>query len=186
MAHQRKLIRDAVVAMLVAANTAAADRVTGSRVDPLEPSELPTLSVYTLSEDVDSNSVTNAPRRLDRHLKLEIAGWVAHSDQVSVDDAMDALAEQIEAAMDSDRYLRSTCGESILESCEMSIVEEDGRSDPLVGVVTLTYAVTYRTWPATAATPDDFNTVDSTQKPAGGANDTPVVEDTFVVQETSP
>ena len=41
MAHPRKLLRQAVVALLVGANTAAAARVYDSRVDPFKKGKLP-------------------------------------------------------------------------------------------------------------------------------------------------
>ncbi|MGN6105198.1 MAG: hypothetical protein ACTHU0_08845, partial [Kofleriaceae bacterium] len=118
MAHPRKLIRHAVVAQLVGA-TAAGARVQATRVEPLRKGKLPTISVYTLHEpiDQDASAATN-PRELTRTVKVEIAGWVAHSDALPVDDAMDDLAEQIEAAMDADPYLGGKAGDSILEETE--------------------------------------------------------------------
>ncbi len=186
MAHPRKLIRHALVALLTNA-TAAGARVQGTRVEPHKKSQLPAISVYTLREPVDQDASANtAPRELTRDVKVEITGWVAHSDALPVDDAMDDLAEQIEAVMDADPYLGGTAGESVLESTEMQVVEDDGRSDPLVGIVTLTYSVTYRTSPAAPANLDDFITVDATHKIAGGVADTVPAIDQFTVQETPP
>jgi hypothetical protein len=185
MAHQRKLIRHAVVTLLTNATSAGA-RVQGTRVEPHKKSQLPAISVYTLNEETDEESAMTAPIELCRHLKLEITGWVAHSDAVPVDDAMDDLAEQIEAAMAADYYLDSTIVDQTLEATEMQVVEDDGRSDPLVGIVTLTYAITYRTYPLEAgSTPaDDFATVDAKQQLVGGVPTTVPAEDTFTVQET--
>lgn len=183
MAHQRKLIRQAVVALLISANTAAGSRVQGTRVEPHKKSQLPAVSVYTLSEPVAPESAVTSPRELTRELKLEITGWVAHTDGIPVDDAMDNLAEQIEAAMDVDQYLGGKAADSILEETEMQVIEDDGRSDPLVGIVTLTYSVTYRTAPAAPANLDDFLSVDATQKIAGGVPSTVSPNDQFIVQE---
>jgi len=151
--HQRKLIRDAAVALLANAGTAAGARVTPTRIDPHKKNELPALSVYTLSEQTDPDDASTAPRELWRTLKLEIAGWVAHSTAAPADDALDALAEQIEAAMDADRYLGNTASDSILVGTEISILSD---GDPLVGVITLTYEVEYRTSPAAPDGLDDF------------------------------
>lgn len=261
MAHQRQLIRNAVAAMLVAGSTAAGARVTTTRVEPHKKTELPAISVYSLSEEVKE---WEAPRELTRELKLEIAGWVAHSDTYPADQAMDDLAAQIEAVMNADWYLTaffgvtgvntsldtltipshglstgaaptavqssgtipgglvaateywvivvdantiqlasslqnaldgtaiditssgsgtiklavSTAADSILESTEQQVVESDGRSEPLVGIVTLTYAVTYRTIPAPPLGLPDFTSASVTIDP----NDTPnipTVQDTF-------
>lgn len=184
MAHPRKLIRQAVVAALVAANTAAGERVSATRVEPHKKSQLPAISVYTLREPVNTDaSVNTAPRELEREVKVEITGWVAHTDEYPVDDAMDDLAEQIEATMDTDPYLDGAAGDSILENTEMQVVEDDGRSDPIVGVVTLTYSVTYRTSPV-AAVLDNFLRVDAIYQVVGGDEYTDPAEDQFTVQET--
>lgn len=185
MAHQRKLIRKAVADLLVAANTAAGSRVKTTRVDPLTELELPSISVYTLGEDVDPDSANTAPIELTRKLKLEVTGFVMHTDALSADDAMDDLAEQIEAAMAADYYIGSNVVDQLLESTEMQVVE-GGSSDPLVGVVTLTYAMTYRTYPVevAAVATDDFLRGDAKYQVTGGVADTPIVEDTFNVQET--
>ncbi len=183
MAHQRKLIRQAVVALLASASTAAGARVQGTRVEPHKKSQLPAISVYTLREEIDEDaSAGTAPRELLRVCKVEITGWVAHSDLVPVDDAMDNLAEQIETAMDVDPYLGTAAADSVLESTEMQVVEDDGRSDPLVGIVTLTYAVTYRTSPAAPAALDDFERVKATHDLVGGVVDTVPAIDEFTVE----
>lgn len=184
MAHPRKLIRQAVVALLTDATDAGA-RVKGTRVEPQKKSQHPALSVYTLSEQVDQDSTETAPRELKRDVKVEIAGWVIHTDALPVDDAMDDLAEQIEAAMDGDRYLNGTAGESVLVGTEMQVLEADGHSDPLVGIVTLTYSVTYRTSPAAPAGLDDFLSVDAKHRIVG-AVEANQVDDQFVVQEAPP
>jgi hypothetical protein len=182
MAHPRKLIRHATVAALTGA-TAAGARVQGTRVDPMRPGRLPAISVYTLRELVDEDSAVSTPLELVRDVKVEIAGWVAHSEAVPVDDAMDDLAEQIEAAMDANRNLGGTAADSFLESTELQVRAEDGKSDPLVGIVTLTYSVTYRTSPAAPDDLEDFLRVGAEHRIVGAvaAN---AANDRFTVQET--
>lgn len=268
MAHQRKLIRKAVAALLISANTAAGARVKATRVEPNKATQLPAISVYTLKDDTDEASAETAPIELTRKLNLEIACEVAHTDSYTVDDRMDDIAEQVEAAMASDYYITQalaitavdhttgyltiashgletagspleieagvggvlpggsplsdcwaividantiqlansaglavagtalaladngtlplalrvgTVVDQLLTSTSMQVLEEDGKSDPLVGIVVLTYAITFKTRPATAATPDDFNTADVKQQVVGGVSDTTAVEDTFTV-----
>lgn len=183
VAHPRKLIRQAVVARLANA-TAAGTRVVGTRVEPHKRTQLPALSVYALREPIDQEAAaTTWPRELVRTAKVEIVGWVAHSDAIPVDDAMDDLAEQIEAAIDTDPFLGGKAAAMVLEETVMQVLEDDGRSDPLIGIVTLTYAVTYMTSPAAAAALDDFITVAADHRVVGAvvANE---AHDTFVVQET--
>lgn len=183
MAHPRSLIRHTVVALLRGA-TAAGLRVSATRIEPHKRSQLPAISVYTLREPVDPDRSVTSPRELTRELKVEITAWVAHSDAIPADDAMDAIAEQIEASMDHERYLDGTVADSILENTEMQIVEDDGRSDPIVGIVTLTYSVTYRT---SALDPvlADFLTVDAAHRIVG-AVEANQANDQFTVQETPP
>lgn len=185
MAHQCDLICEAVVAMLTNATTAGT-RVDDTRIEPHKKSQLPAISVYSLSEDVEEDSKKTAPRELERFLNLEIAAWVAHSDSVPAVKSLRSMLEQVEAVMDGDRYLRGTAGESVYDGFEMQIVQDDGRSDPTVGVITIKYVVTYRTSPAAPANLDDFRTVDAKHQVVGGVADTVPAEDTFTVQETPP
>ena len=182
MAHPRKLVRHAVVARLVNA-TAANDRVQGTRVEPHRKAPLPAISVYTLNDDVDEEVSSDAE---DTHeLQLEITGWVAHSDAIPVDDAMDDLAEQIEAVIANDPYLGGASGETRLRNTRMQVVEDNGRSDPMIGIVALTYAVTYRTDRVAQPPLDDFLSVDAKHRIVG-AVEANQGRDIFVVQETPP
>jgi Tfp pilus assembly protein FimV len=141
MAHQRELISQAVIALLVAAGTAAGARVYGTRVDPHKKSGLPALSVYTLNDP--TNEDESSEMEVAHELELEIAGWVAHTEAEPVDDAMDALADQVEIAMRANEYLSGTASEVVHTGTVKEVVEDDGRSNPVVGIVVLTYAVKY-------------------------------------------
>src|SRR5262249_45646761 len=111
MPHPRQLIRYAVANMLTTANVAGG-HVEAMRIDPYRKGDLPAVAVYTTDEVVDEKSDATAPRELTRKLTLEIAGWVAAGD--GVDDRLDDLAAEIEAAMSVDVYLAGTAGDSIL------------------------------------------------------------------------
>jgi hypothetical protein len=184
MAHPRKLVRHAVVAMLTNA-TSAVTRVDSARIEPHKKNKLPAISVYTSHDQVDEDaSAGNAPRERKHDLELQIQGVVDVSDTVA--DDMDDLAEQIEAVMEGDPYLQGTAGESMLKGTVMQVLEPEGRSDPTVGVVTLVYGVTYHKSPAAPGGLDDFKTVDAKHQLVGGVADTVPAEDTFTVQETTP
>ena len=154
--HQRRIIRDAIAAQLIG-KTAAGPRVTRARVDPHQRRLLPAISVYTPSESVDPDSMTRRPRELTRELAVEIVGWVAHSEANPAIEALDDLAEQIEAVIDIDPYLGGAAGlgGAVLQSTEVKIEGEDN-SDLLVGVVVLTYTVPYVTSPAATAELAEF------------------------------
>lgn len=190
MAHPRKLIRLAVVAQLVAAGTAAAERVYPDRVDPHKKGNTPAICVYTLTEPVDAGSGETRPRQLKRELQLEIAGYVTGVDEEQVVDALDDLAEQIEAAIDGNLTLGGTANDTVLDGTVIGVHAENGRSDPLVGIIVLTYAVTYRTDSfAPAVELDEFLRVKATHKFVGTeaeGEDANAAVDKFTVQGSAP
>jgi len=177
VSHPRKLIRD-TVRDLLDGETDAKSRVYASRIIPYREIELPAISVYTLDE---SSTADNATQEITRELELVIEGIVAIVDPMRADDELDALAEQIEAAMDEDIFLKGDAGYSYLASTSMEILDD---SDRLVGLVTLTYTVTYHTpvWDQPDAHLKDFLRVKATH----AVNSVPTgeqVEDDFTVQE---
>lgn len=184
MAHPRTLVREAVIAALTNA-TAAGARVTDTKVEPHKKHELPAISVYTLHEPVRPESSDAAPRELTRDVKVEITGWVTPSATVTVARAMDDIAAEIETVMDANRYLSGAAGDSLLEDTEMQVVEDNG-GDPLVGIVTLTFSVEYRTSPSPTVL-DDFLRAKATHQVVGGVPDTvPAADGPFTVQEIAP
>ncbi len=155
MAHQRALIRQAAVAQLIAASTAAAARVEATRMIPHRRVGETALGVYTPEETVDTETRI-APRELHRTLTLVIEGIVTGVS--GVDDALDTLAEQVEAALDADDTLGGTCQESILLSTDLEVAEDGART---VGLIRLTYnAIYYQFAPLTVSAPDAFLTAD--------------------------
>ena len=186
MAHQRTLIRQAVVAALIAADTSAGARVFASRVVPFKArGEFPVLAVYTLEEETDiDESLSTAPRELDRRMPLVIEGWVVPSAPAdNVDELIDDLALEVETAMHADPYFGDTCAESILDRTETEVVEEGNR---LVGILVMTYAVRYHTKaPEPPDDLDDFLTVGNTTNLGGVVHEDIDAEDHFVVQEES-
>jgi hypothetical protein len=140
--HERQAIREAIVSQLVgvapAFRTDARDRVFKSRQSPLRSVELPAINVYTESESIRPGSESTAPRELTRTVTVAIEAWVKASE--NVDDALDALALQIETAMDLDLELSDTAFQSVLTSAEIGITTNSERP---MGCVHLEYAVTY-------------------------------------------
>jgi hypothetical protein len=192
MAHQRKNIRDAVRALLLG-KTSAGTRVFKTRLVPFRRLTLPAIAVYARSEPVDPESKNTAPRELRRELKLVLEAMVAEGSTVAgevvkgtdgtpngdgspdLDDALDQLALEIERAMDADPTLGiDAVDTSILADSQLDVITEvEGRAiDPPVGLLTLTYAVTYFTSAPDAADVvlDDLATVD-TKTNVGGAQD---------------
>jgi hypothetical protein len=163
VAHPRKVIRHYIVALLTNA-TAAGPRVKATRIEPHRKphtTHLPAISVYTLREPVNTDkSADTAPRALFRDCKVEIVLWVAGPTDPDIDiaDAMDDLSEQVEAMIDGDRYLggivNGLARDTILENTELAVRGGEG-ADPVIGVVTMTYSIEYRSTAAKPAT-DEF------------------------------
>ncbi len=161
--HKRQAIREAVKAQLIGVGpngydyrTAAALRVYATRVLPWKRGELPAIAVYMLEESVAPESKATAPRELTRNAQLAIEAAVKAGD--NVDDALDAIALEIERAIHSDETLAGTASDAVLATTELNVAEDGER---LVGFVRLTYSVTYYTYAPEAADVvlDDLTTV---------------------------
>jgi len=156
MAHQRKLIRNATVAQLLAAGTAAGSRIESTRMIPHRRYEGTALGVYTPEETVENTETRTAPRELYRMATLVIEGVVAASSGAEAADALDDLAEQVEAALDADDTLGRTCEESLLQSTDLEVAEDGQKT---VGLLRLTYSAFYHQFAPTAVSaPDAFLT----------------------------
>lgn len=155
--HDRQLIREAAKTALLGPDaptthvTSAGARVYETRMVPWRRLELPAIAVYSLEESVEAND--SAPRELTRTLQLEIVGAVEAG--TNVDDALDALALEIETAMNADETLGGTCGDSLLVATEMGV---DPDANKPIGMIKLTYEVTYYTYVVTADELDIFET----------------------------
>lgn len=155
--HERQAIREAVIAQIKAAGTAAGMRVTKSRMTPVRKAELPAISVYTDDEEIDSDSLDTAPRELTRTVQVAVDSWVKVPAGGQVDDAFDDIALQVETAMDGDIYLATTAYTSILASTEFGI-KDDG--DQPMGCVHMLYTVVYKTDLRVQPVEDSFDTAD--------------------------
>jgi hypothetical protein len=180
--HQRSLIRAAMVAALMG-ETSAEDRVFSERVIPYKRNELPILAVYTVGEDVDAGSLATSPRELTRQLHVAIEGWVAPGSDGAVEDVLDSLAAEVEAAIHADPYLGGLCADLVLEGTEPDIGRE---GDRLMGLIVLTYRVTYRTLAPDVdnSNLDDFLRVDAQHALRVADESQATAEDQFTVQET--
>lgn len=175
--HHRTIVRRAVRDLLKG-KTSAGQKVDTTRIDTWRDNELPAISVYTTVEDVDDASTETAPRELKRQVDVEIVGAVGASDRM--DDAMDALALEIETVMHADPFLGDVASDSILTGTEANVHNEGKR---LIGLVVLTYQVTYRTIAPEPQELDDFVTADTRTRVDGVTDPNQDAHDIVVVQE---
>lgn len=138
MSHVRQQIREEIATTVTGLATTGTN-VFQSRVYPLQDSNLPALLVYSTSEDSEAD-VMGSTLVAQRNLNVLIEGYVkANTD---FDDVVDTICAQVEAAMGADRTLNGLAKFSQLVGTEISY---NGEGESPVGVVTMTYAVQYRT-----------------------------------------
>lgn len=94
MAHVRKQIRAAVIAHL-AGTTSAGARVSGTQTILPEPGDCPCLDVRTTEEVA---TVALLAGTLERRIAVDVVAMVVSID---ADDALDALAAEVEQRLDS-------------------------------------------------------------------------------------
>jgi hypothetical protein len=145
MAHARKQIRDAVVALVTDLATTGRN-VYPSRVYSLADEELPSVSVFTgdAGNDEVVTKVTLGTSSkfplFKRDCPLLIEGHAKVSEDI--DDVLDQIALEVEVAMSNP----ITIGDRIVPAQLRSTAKEtSGEGEDQVGVVRLLYIVTYVT-----------------------------------------
>jgi hypothetical protein len=138
MAHQRKILRDAVVTAL-AGLPSTGDKVFATRTYPVDATELPVLCVYTLGEDSEIHSA-GASRSLLRNLQLEVEAIAAVNG--SLDDTLDQLALEVEQALAVDPTFGGQCYDCSLAATKIAI---RGEGEKETGAAVMTFALRYRT-----------------------------------------
>ena len=135
--HARQQIREAVVNAL-SGNVSAT--VIDSRIWTRQTEELPLIGVYTASESVslDEGASMGAPK-LNRVVELVAEVSVIGATGKISADALDTLAEEIEAAMPQE-----PAGAS-LNLVASSEVEQSSDGEQIISNMAMTFACIYRT-----------------------------------------
>jgi hypothetical protein len=138
MAHVRKLIRDNVTTTLTGLSTTGSN-VFQTRLFSLGENKLPAICIYTKSEAVEYVTITR-PRTQIRTLDVAVEFFVKGT--ANVDDAIDAVALEIEEAL----YADPTRGGNAKDT-KITDFEADYNSDgeQSVGVGRFTISVDYAT-----------------------------------------
>ena len=134
--HVRQQIRERI-ATTVSGLSTTGSRVYQSRIYPLATADLPGLLIYSTSEDSEIDVMGSG---LNRSLSVSIEGYVRAVSEM--DDKIDDLCKEVEVAMAEDSTLNGLAKNSFLASTE---IEYSADGDQPIGVVTLSYAVQYRT-----------------------------------------
>lgn len=139
--HAREQIRSAVVTALTGLSTTGSN-VFATRIHKLQATELPALAIYTLQEVVERE--TMKPRKQERSLRLAID--VAIQQVSDVDGALDDIAAEVEAAMETAWQAGSGIWASIRDlALNSSVVTMSGEGDQRALGMEITYTVLYRT-----------------------------------------
>ncbi len=140
-------IRKKVVELLKG-KTHAGEHVFSNSAVPPWHEELPVILVYPRSEDISEYAI--APRELKRELQLAIEivaagpeekpGAEVPEGQLSLEDILDQIAEQVEFEMSKDETLGRLADDSILTGVEFDFDSSGGES---IGSCRMTYKTTY-------------------------------------------
>lgn len=139
MAHVREQIISAMATALAGLTTTGAN-VFPSRVDTLQGSQLPGLTLYDTDEVIDEESSL-----LDTHARvvtIEVVGHVASGSGDGVSDVLNQIAVEVEEAI----YADVTLG-GIALGLQMTGTQKeyDNEGDKVHGQITLSVDVTYMT-----------------------------------------
>ena len=126
MSHARQKIRDAVVT-LVTGLTTTGSRVFDTRLYNLEPSESSERSDFS-------------PNNYSRELEVIIEGYAETNSLV--ENVLDTISLEVENVMGANPLLSNTATTSELNATE---IEFDVMGEKPIGIIRLTYSVTYYT-----------------------------------------
>lgn len=133
--HARQQIRASVAAILTP-NSAGAGVYPGRSTD-FQAGDLPALTVHTDRETVSDQTTVGRPRQQWREVELVVTGYTTTGGEV--DDALDALAVEVETLLAADNTLGGLARDCWLLT---SSIERDTQSTH-AGAITLTYRVSY-------------------------------------------
>lgn len=138
MTHVRKQIRDRVASVLASGVTLVSGRVYQNRVYPLHEAQLPAITVYSGSETVEPFTMGN----MTASRVVEINVDIYNAAVTALDDAIDAIAVQVETAIGNDFTVNGLAKSITLQSVAL---EYSGDAQTPLGVARLVYAAHYVT-----------------------------------------
>ena len=135
MTQTRIDIRTNVVDALKAAGLVVGDRVFKNRVRPWQHEELPAITVYTTSEDLERQSEDYHVRKME--LVVEA---VIDAKEAELDDQLDLLSAAIEAVVWADETL-GCCAEDLEQLRVEGPILAEG--SPLTGSLRVVFELSY-------------------------------------------
>jgi hypothetical protein len=141
MFHKRKLIREEIVSILINNVTLVnSNNIFETRIEPIyESGKIPAIAVYTNEESAERFS--SGAIIYDRTLTLAIEILVQANN--NIDDSIDAICKEIEAALNSSQYESSNNYQSIeYQGLDVAYIK-DGRLPK--AAARLNYSIKYET-----------------------------------------
>lgn len=135
MTHARQQLREAVVGLLLAVPQTGG-RVRSGRAYPWQDAELPCLEVLTAEEALAEDSLSGEIQQRECALDVVIRARAT----AGVDDLLDAIAEQVEAALGSAVAVGAVSVDLRYEGASSEF--SDAAQEP-TGRATLRYTATY-------------------------------------------
>lgn len=135
-APKRQLIREALRDMLIN-QTSAGTNVFPDRVSAFWKSELPSISIFFREEE-------GAPRNISGkdYIRKARIGIEVHCEvNEGLDSRMDEIADKVEETIFADLSLRGTVYGTIYQG---SSFEFSGEGTGLIGVISMTFEITYK------------------------------------------
>jgi len=146
MAHARKQIRDNAMVDLSGLTTTGT-RVYNDRPYPIDQTQLPALFVFITDETAEVISMMGADNTLQRTATFTVVGL---ADGAGLDDTLDLIAKEVEAAMYSANTFQGVAkGRAEYQGMNMDIAEGDSRT----GSITMRWRIVYLTSSSDAETP---------------------------------
>lgn len=147
MSHGRQQIRDQVKTVFTGLATTGANAFT-SRVYRFDTVELPGWSIRTPAEESEVGRMGSSPT-LHRRLTIEAEGFAEDND--AIEDTLDTMAAEAEAAIGADITLGGLVKETWLVRTETNFTAD---GDTVSGSVRLTFEAVYVT---TVADPETLD-----------------------------
>lgn len=142
MTHSRSAVRAAVIGALEGYAPLVAivgNNVFACRITPPRGGELPCVNVHTPQDAVDPDSRVGSPRRVTHTLTV-IIECIGSGVLADLPDALDALCEQVEAALGADETLGGAASDCWLSNTATEYQEDGSR---LFGAATMEWSVVY-------------------------------------------
>lgn len=122
--HLRKQQRDAMQVILIAASTNAGSRVDSGRAYPRgQDGPWPQLGIVSEGEAIVTEGL-GLPRLYTREHRLRVSGYLKATTGAAVQDQLDALGMQVEAALAADTTLAGTAKFLRLVATQLELSEQ--------------------------------------------------------------